>query len=139
MTTSDDRPEDDGGTRAYEALARITERHAAGEDRDRWEDRGRPMTPYDALRRVSDLASGSTFRAEGAPAVDERDLTAALALLPLARAEFDQLELGLLRMAKGRGLTWQQIGSGLGLGSAQAARQRHDRIARRARDGAQPG
>ncbi|WP_017591778.1 hypothetical protein [Nocardiopsis potens] len=127
---------EDGRPRAYEGLARITERHATGEDRERWESLGRPMAPYDALLRVSDLASGSAFPEEGAPAVDEHDITAALALLPLARAEFDQLELGLLRMAKGRGLTWQQIGSGLGLGSAQAARQRHDRIARRARDGA---
>ncbi len=42
------------------------------------------------------------------------------------------LESSLLMMARGRGMTWQEIAFGLGLGSAQAARQRYERLADRA-------
>jgi hypothetical protein len=89
------------------------------------------MAPLDALRRVADLAAGGAQPDPDAPAVDQDDLTAALTLVPWARAEFDQLEAGLLQMSKGRGMTWQEIAFGLGLGSAQAARQRHERLLRR--------
>lgn len=117
--------------RAHQALVRLTERHANAEHRARWEEHGMPMPPLDAVRRVADLAAGSARPEPGAPAVDEDDLTATLTLLPWARTEFDQLEAGLLRMSKGRGMTWQQIAFGLGLGSAQAARQRHERLQQR--------
>lgn len=117
--------------RTHEALLRITERHATGEHRARWDELRMPMAPLDALRRVADLAAGSAPPDPGAPAVDQDDLTAALTLVPWARAEFDQLEAGLLRMSKGRGMTWQEIAFGLGLGSAQAARQRHERLLQR--------
>ncbi|MFD6948616.1 DNA-binding protein [Nocardiopsis sp. TSRI0078] len=119
-------------TRTHQALVRITERHADGEHRRRWDEHHMPMPPLDALRRVADLAAGSALPEEGSPAVDQDDLTAALTLVPWARAEFDQLEAGLLQMSKGRGMTWQEIAFGLGLGSAQAARQRHERLAQRA-------
>ena len=61
-------------------------------------------------------------------------VTAALTLLPHVRAELDETELGLLTMARGRGLTWLEIAEALGLGSAQAAQQRHDRLAARLDD-----
>lgn len=115
----------------HRALIRLTERHATGEHRTRWAETGLPLTPYEAVHRVGDLAAGSTTPAQGEPAVDEADLTDALTLLPHARAEFDQMELGLLTMAKGRGMTWKNMGHHLGLGSAQAARQRHDRLTKR--------
>ncbi|NKY97810.1 hypothetical protein [Nocardiopsis alborubida] len=117
--------------RTHEALLRITERHATGEQRTRWDELRMPMAPLDALRRVADLAAGSAQPDPGAPPVDQDDLTAALTLVPWARAEFDQLEAGLLQMSKGRGMTWQEIAFGLGLGSAQAARQRHERLLQR--------
>ncbi|MBB6119985.1 DNA-binding protein [Nocardiopsis algeriensis] len=117
--------------RTHDALLHITRRHADGDHRTRWADHGMPMPPLDALRRVADLAAGSAQPHEGEPPVDTDDLTAALTLIPWARAEFDQLEAGLLQMAKGRGMTWQDIAFGLGLGSAQAARQRHERLLRR--------
>lgn len=117
--------------RTHQALVRLTERHATGEHRIRWEHDRMPMPPLDALRRVTDLASGSAPPEPDAPTVDRDDLTAALTLVPWARAEFDQLEAGLLQMSKGRGMTWQEIAFGLGLGSAQAARQRHDRLRQR--------
>ncbi|MEV0195264.1 hypothetical protein [Nonomuraea sp. NPDC050691] len=44
----------------------------------------------------------------------------------------DALEAGLLQMARGRGMTWQDIAFGLGLGTPQAARQRYERLAGRA-------
>lgn len=124
-------PEQARRKRVHEALFRITERHATGEDRLRWDRTRMPMSPHEAIRRVSDLASGSALPDEGAPVVDQDDLTAALTLVPWARAEFDQLESGLLTMSKGRGMTWQEIAFGLGLGTAQAARQRQERLTRR--------
>jgi hypothetical protein len=63
--------------------------------------------------------------------VDESVLLAALALLPAARAEVDQLEAGLLFAARAHGLSWPQISRALGLASAQAAAQRYDRVAGR--------
>lgn len=36
-----------------------------------------------------------------------------------------------MTLARDRGLTWQAIAYGLGLGSAQAARQRYERVAAR--------
>jgi hypothetical protein len=68
----------------------------------------------------------------GEAPVDDADLAAALTLVPRLRADVDALELGLLSMARGRGLTWQAIAFGLGLGTAQAARQRFERLAGRA-------
>jgi hypothetical protein len=86
------------------------------------------------VRLVAFLAGGSAAYREGEPPVDTDDLTAALTLVPLVRTELDELELGLLTMARGRGMTWADIAFGLGLGSAQAASQRHDRLAARATD-----
>jgi hypothetical protein len=71
--------------------------------------------------------------------VGTADLTAALSLVPSARAELDQLEASLLLIARGQGMTWQELAFGLGLGSAQAARQRYERLALRAASGAPAG
>lgn len=60
---------------------------------------------------------------------DVADLTAALTLMPRVRAEIDQIEAALLMITRARGMTWQEIAFGLGLGSAQAARQRYERLA----------
>nr|WP_036553797.1 hypothetical protein [Nocardiopsis sp. CNT312] len=95
--------------RTHEALLWITERRARGEHRVRWEERGVPVVPFDAVRCVADLAAGSV----------------------VAREEFDQVEAGLLSMAKGRGISWQELSHGPVPGSAQAARQRHERLDRR--------
>ncbi len=43
----------------------------------------------------------------------------------------DQLEALILRIARERGMTWQEIAFGLGLGSTQAARQRYERLVKR--------
>jgi hypothetical protein len=60
------------------------------------------------------------------------DLAAALTLLAAGRAELDQLEAGLLFVARAEGMTWAQIADALGLRSAQAAQQRHGRVSGRA-------
>ncbi len=60
--------------------------------------------------------------------VDDDDVTAALTLLPAARAEMEQLETALVFSARAQGLSWRRISRAMGLGSAQAALQRFDRL-----------
>ncbi|GAA4483466.1 hypothetical protein GCM10023191_005090 [Actinoallomurus oryzae] len=124
-------PADARAERRYLALTRITARHARGDLRQRWEQSQMPMGPLDALRQVVDVAGGGLALREGEPGADVDDIAAALTLVHSARAEVDDLEIGLLEMARGRGMTWQQIAFSMGLGSAQAARQRHQRLAAR--------
>src|ERR1700761_4525864 len=122
--------------REYTALFRIHERHANEPAR---RDRGRQLpviSPGDAVRLVVLLAGGGVQ--DGEDPVDKADVTAALTLMPNVRAEVDQLEASLLLIARGQGMTWQDMAFWLGLGSAQAARQRYDRLTRRTAP-AQPG
>ncbi len=115
----------------YASLHRIAERHAATEAQRSRQVHPDVLGPHEAVRLVSFLGAGTAQREEGEAEVDKADITAALTLLPLARAEMDQLEAGLLLMARGRGMTWQEIAFGLGLGTSQAARQRYERLAGR--------
>lgn len=90
--------------------------------------------PAEAVRLLVGLAAGSAVLdddEDAVDAVDAADLTAALTLMPRVRAEIDELEASLLMIARSRGMTWQELAFGLGLGSAQAARQRYDRLALR--------
>jgi hypothetical protein len=114
-------PEEARARRAPAALFRIAERHAATDEQRRRQ----------AVRLVAFLLSGAARPEDGEPEVDQADITAALTLLPLVRGELDELETGLLQMARGRGMTWQEIAFGLGLGTQQAARQRYERLAAR--------
>ncbi|MEV8637646.1 DNA-binding protein [Streptosporangium sp. NPDC051023] len=115
----------------YASLHRIAERHAATEAQRSRQVHPEVLGPHEAVRLVSFLAGGSALREEDEPEVDTADITAALTLIPLVRAEVDQLEAGLLLMARGRGMTWQEIAFGLGLGTSQAARQRYERLSGR--------
>ncbi|MDR8407262.1 DNA-binding protein [Nonomuraea sp. 3-1Str] len=117
--------------RVYAALARIAERHAATRDQRDRQIHPQVVGAHEAVRLVSFLAAGTAQHDDGEPEVDQADITAALTLVPLVRAEMDQLETSLLLMARGRGLTWQEIAFGLGLGTPQAARQRYERLAGR--------
>jgi len=92
------------------------------------------ITPQEAVRLIAMIASGSIPVEEGEPDVDNDDLIAALTLIPMVRAETDELEISLLRAARGRGASWAQIAHGLGLRSAQAAQQRTERLSRRTGD-----
>ena len=89
------------------------------------------LDPWEAVALVTALAAGGAEREPAEEPIDAADLTAALTLLPHVRAELDALEAGLMTLARDRGLTWQAIAYGLGLGSAQAARQRYERVAAR--------
>jgi cyanate lyase len=60
--------------------------------------------------------------------VSEPEVRAGLALLADARAEVEQLETAMLFTARSLGLSWAQISREMGLGSAQAAVQRFDRL-----------
>ncbi len=117
--------------REYAALFRIHERHADSPER-----RARPghtpmVGPGEAVRLLVSLAAGSSVVEDGEADVDAADLTAALTLMPKVRAEVDELEASLLILARAQGLTWQELAFWMGLGSAQAARQRYERLAAR--------
>ena len=81
-----------------------------------------------------DLIQFAVWRSHSAE-VGEDDMVAALALLPAARAEVDQMEAAVLLVARTHGLSWSRISQAMGLGSAQAAQQRFDRVAGRAERG----
>ncbi len=91
--------------------------------------------PLEAVRVLVSLAAGSAVPEDGEEPVDAADLTAALTLVPSARAEMDQLEASLLTIARGQGMTWQELAFGLGLGSPQAAQQRYERLVLRTAPG----
>ena len=120
---------------AYTALFRIQQRYAGTE-----EARGRLTNPYmlspsEAVRLVAGLGGGAlAYTDDAEPQVQAEDLLAALSLLPLVRAELDDLEIGLHTMARGEGATWSQIAEASGLASPQAAQQRHARLQRRTAD-----
>ncbi|MEY9946129.1 DNA-binding protein [Kitasatospora sp. GAS1066B] len=125
--------------REYASLFRIAERHAATDEQRRRQVHPMVLAPHEAIRLVTFLLSGAALPEEGEPEVDRSDILAALSLVPRARAEMDDLEAGLLGMARGRGLTWQEVAFGLGLGTPQAARQRYERLAGRSAAAADAG
>lgn len=98
---------------------------AAGIPRPPWRP-GRQPPP------AVDLIQYALWRARAGDAVpgplDPGMLSAALALLPAARAEVDQLEAALLFIARAHGMSWARISHALGLGSPQGAQQRSDRV-----------
>ncbi|MFE0427287.1 DNA-binding protein [Streptomyces sp. NPDC058953] len=114
--------------REFAALVRIDERHAATGPRRRRHVNQPMVTPHEAVALTVALAANPGLLDEGEPEVDRSDLVAALSLVARARGDLDVLEESLLAVAHGRGLTWQEIAFGLGLGSTQAARQRHERL-----------
>ena len=61
----------------------------------------------------------------------EDALLAALTLLPAMRAEGEQLETALVFTARAAGLSWGRLARAMGLGSAQAALQRFERLSSR--------
>ncbi|MFD1932438.1 MULTISPECIES: DNA-binding protein [Nonomuraea] len=121
-------PEQTRAQRVYASLLRIAERHAATDEQRSRQTHPSVLGPHEAVRLVSFLLSGAAQLDDGEPEVDRADITAALSLIPLARGEMDELEAGLLQMARGRGMTWPEIAFGLGLGTPQAARQRYERL-----------
>ncbi|MDI1460626.1 DNA-binding protein [Catellatospora sp. KI3] len=117
---------DDQADGATEQRAR--DRLSARDDLPRlpWLAAGQPHDAFTLIRQA--LWRANTDR----DALDlPDDLLAAITLLDAARAELDQLEAGLLFVARAEGLTWAQVARPLGLRTAQAAQQRHDRVTAR--------
>lgn len=113
--------------RDHQAAARLAETRErlvtdfATELSDRpWLDRGMPATDGDLVRLAAWCAR--------TPDVDREVVLAGVSLLEAARAELDQIEAALLFAARSAGVTWAGVAAALGLGSAQAAQQRLDRV-----------
>jgi hypothetical protein len=117
---------DDAGTdhrqaaREADARGRLRRAGAADLPRAPWLHPSQPPSAVDLIQ----FALWRTHTSD----VDEEDLLAALTLLPAARAEVDQVEAALLFTARAHGLSWSRISRAMGLGSAQAAQQRFDRV-----------
>lgn len=88
----------------------------------------RPWRPAPIPLSAVDLTQFAAWRAAE---LSDDDLLAALALLPAARAEVDEVEAGLLFMARSSGLTWADMADAMGFSSPQACQQRFNRLAAR--------
>jgi hypothetical protein len=119
-----------------------------------FDDQGQAAREQQAQTRLTELASGAVTERPWRPAsvppaavdllqvalwrsadLQPEDLLHALALVPAAHAEVDQLEAGLLFTARAAGLTWAQIAAAMGFNSPQACQQHHTRLmARQDRD-----
>jgi hypothetical protein len=122
--------------RAYHALTHLADRHAATPGRRSRQVHPAMPAPHEVVRLVAGIAGGSIIPEPGEQDVDENDLVAALTLVPSVRADLDSTELALLKIARSRGMTWQDIAFGLGLNTPQAAKQRYERLEARAEDAA---
>lgn len=92
----------------------------------------RPWRPAPVPLSAVDLTQFAAWRSAE---LSDEDLLAALALLPAARAEVDEVEAGLLFLARSSGLTWSEMADAMGFSSPQACQQRFNRLAAR-QDGA---
>jgi hypothetical protein len=106
--------------REQSSRKRLLDAGAASLPRAPWLHRSQPPSAVDLVRFA-------VWRGQVDNANDE-EVMAALTLLPAARAEMEQLETALLFTARTQGLSWGRISRAMGLGSAQAALQRFDRL-----------
>jgi hypothetical protein len=88
----------------------------------------RPWRPAPVPLSAVDHPQSAAWRS--AELTDD-DLLAALALLPAARAEVEEVESGLLFLARSSGLTWAEMADAMGFSSPQACQQRFNRLAAR--------
>jgi hypothetical protein len=116
--------------REQRARERLLDGGAASLPRAPWLHRSQPPASADLVRFA-------VWRDQSDPVGDE-EVEAALTLLPAARAELEQLETALLFTARARGLSWGRISRAMGLGSAQAALQRFDRLTGRVESRGRP-
>ncbi|MFI5695647.1 hypothetical protein ACIA58_27600 [Kribbella sp. NPDC051586] len=88
----------------------------------------RPWRPAPIPLSAVDLTQFAAWRSTD---LADDDLLAALALLPAARAEVEEVESGLLFLARSSGLTWAEMADAMGFSSPQACQQRFNRLAAR--------
>jgi hypothetical protein len=126
-----EHPDADQAAGARESQARGQLLHAGAASLPR-----PPWLPARQPPAAADLVHWALWRASTGD-IGEDALLAALALLPAARAEMDQIEAAMLLTARSAGLSWPRISRAMGLASAQGAQQRFDRVAGRVerRDG----
>ncbi|MFF0344544.1 hypothetical protein [Kribbella sp. NPDC004875] len=121
MRRNQDQADQLQAQRQREARDRLLERGASELPERPWRPAPVPMSAVDfvqfALWRAAELTKD--------------DLLDALALLPAARAEVDELESGLLFLARSEGLTWADMADAMGFSSPQACQQRFNRLAAR--------
>jgi hypothetical protein len=89
---------------------------------------GRPWRPAPIPLSAVDLTQFAVWRSAD---LTDDDLLAALALLPAARAEVEEVESGLLFLARSSGLTWAEMADAMGFSSPQACQQRFNRLTAR--------
>lgn len=111
---------DERAAREHRAQQQLLEAGASSLPRAPWLHRSQPPSSVDLVRFA-------VWRGQAAK-ITEEEAQAALTLLPAARAEVEQLETALLFTARAQGLSWGRISRAMGLGSAQAALQRFDRL-----------
>ena len=116
------------------ALVRIHERFGATPAAQERLRNPYSTSPVDAVRLVTYLAGGTVGGLEDEPPIAQEDLLAALSLMAQVRADIDDLEVGLLTMARAGGATWPEVAHALGLRTAQAAQQRTNRLRSRLGD-----
>lgn len=117
---TDPRLDEGQAAREADARRRLLAAGGAALPRAPWLHRSQPPPAVDLIRFV--------LWRSGTEEIGADDLLAALTLLPAARAEVDQLEAALLLTARIHGMSWPRISRALGLGSAQAAQQRFNRV-----------
>lgn len=88
----------------------------------------RPWRPAPIPPSAVDLVQFAAWRDT---ALAPEGILSALTLLPAARAEVEELEAGLLFMARSAGLTWAQMAHAMGFNSPQACQQRYSRLTAR--------
>jgi hypothetical protein len=121
VTISD--PDHERAAREHRARQRLIDAGASSLPRAPWLHRSQPPSSTDLVRFAVWRGQSGKVTAE--------EIDAALTLLPAARAEVEQLETALLFTARAEGMSWARISRGMGLGSAQAALQRYDRLSDR--------
>ena len=121
--TPPDLPVQEAAAAEALARARLTERLGDRLPRGPWLAARQPVEDFVVLRAVSWLAASDPGSLE-LPG----DVLAALGLLASARRELDQLEAGLLFLARAEGVSWGSVGEALGLRTPQAAQQRSERV-----------
>jgi hypothetical protein len=97
----------------------------------------RPWQPASVPPSAVDLVRHYLWRSARGELTAEQDAAgalAALALVPAARSEAEQLETAAMFSARAAGHTWGRMAEAMGLGSPQAVQQRLDRLVARAGD-----
>lgn len=116
-------PDHEWAAREHGARQRLMNAGASSLPRPPWLHRSQPLASIDLVRFA--VWRGQTG------VINDDDVEAAITLLADARSEMEQLETAMLFTARAQGWSWARIARHMGLGSAQAALQRYDRLAQR--------